>query len=261
MNIRLPAQLGRPLQVSRPIRFLPPLGQAAVIDPLPTSRPLQRPVRFSLPRLAGLVQPVSSLGRPRLPRPSLLRGLGVVAPEPLLHAALDPVVPPLGEHHVTVRILPPAPVHRQRVGQPLPARHLLGEGRGQIPALPLVQLHRQGELELAVEPPVRPLVSVGSLPIGVRVVLGPLRHVAGFGVLQLRRVAIVAPFALDVIGLGRRRLPTDAAPEARLKMKDRHAAPPLAFSFCALRLSSEKREECALTVVRDCLSQTYLAHY
>ena len=64
---------------------------------------------------------------------------------------------------MAVRILPPAPVHRQRVEHPLPARHLLGEGRGHIPALPLVQLHRQGELELAVEPPVRPLVSVGSL--------------------------------------------------------------------------------------------------
>ena len=46
MDIRLPAQLRRPLQVSASIRLVPPLGQAAVVDALPPARPLERPVRL-----------------------------------------------------------------------------------------------------------------------------------------------------------------------------------------------------------------------
>ena len=92
MDIRLPAQLRCPLQVSSSIRLVPPLGQAAVVDALPPARPLERPVRRLLPRLACLVQPVPGLGRPRFPRPPFLRGLRVVALEPLLPAALDPVI-------------------------------------------------------------------------------------------------------------------------------------------------------------------------
>ena len=59
MDIRLPAQLRRPLQVPGPVRFLPPGRQAAPVDLLPMARLLQRPIRRLLPRLAGLVQPAS----------------------------------------------------------------------------------------------------------------------------------------------------------------------------------------------------------
>ena len=118
MDVRLPAQLRRPLQVPVSIRLVPPLGQAAPVDPLGPARPLERSVRLLLPRLTGLFQPVPGLGRPRLPRPSLLRGLRVVALEPLLPAALDPVIAALGEHQVRVGIFSvrPAPVDGQRIG-------------------------------------------------------------------------------------------------------------------------------------------------
>ena len=85
MDVRLPAEVRRPLQVSGPVRFVPQIGQAAPVDPLGPARPLKRPVRRLLPRLAGLLQPVPGLGRPRFLRPPpLLRGLPVVALEPLL---------------------------------------------------------------------------------------------------------------------------------------------------------------------------------
>ena len=118
MDVRLPAQLRRPLQVSGPVGFVPQIGQAAPVDPLGPARPLQRPVRRLLPRLAGLLQPVPGLGRPRFPRPSLLRGLRVVALEPLLPAALDPVIAALGEHQVRVGIFSvrATPVDGQRIG-------------------------------------------------------------------------------------------------------------------------------------------------
>ena len=175
MDVRLPAQLRRPLQVSGPVRFVPQIGQAAVVDALPPARPLERPVRRLLPRLACLVQPVPGLGRPRFPRPSLLRGLRVVALEPLLPAALDPVIAALGEHQVGVGIFSvrAAPVDRQRIGQPLPARQPLGEARGSLPPLVLVQLLGQGELDLAVQPAVGALVLVCRLPVFFGVVLGP----------------------------------------------------------------------------------------
>ena len=47
MDVWLPAQLRRPLQVSGSIRLVTPLGQAAVVDALPSARPsLERPVRL-----------------------------------------------------------------------------------------------------------------------------------------------------------------------------------------------------------------------
>ena len=142
-------------------------GRAEVDIRLPAQlrRPLQRPIRRLLPLLAGLVQPVPRLGRPRFPRPPLLRDLRVVALEPLLPAALDPVMAPLGEHQVRVGILPglPAPMDRQRIGQPLRAGQLPGEARGHLPPLGRVQLLGQGELHLAVQPPVGPLVLVRRL--------------------------------------------------------------------------------------------------
>ena len=118
MDVRLPAQLRRPLQVSGPVGFVPQIGQAAVVDALPSARPLQRPVRRLLPRLAGLLQPVPGLGRPRLPRPAIFRGLRVVALEPLLGVPLDPVMAPLGEHQVRVGVFSvrPTPVDGQRIG-------------------------------------------------------------------------------------------------------------------------------------------------
>ena len=156
MDIRLPAQLRRPLQVSGLVSFVPQRRQVAAVDPLGPSRLLQRPIRRLLPRLAGLFQPVPGLGRPRFPRPTLLRGRRVVAPEPLLPAALDPVMAPLGEHQVRVGILPirTATVDRQRIGQLLLPGQPLGEARGNFPPLLLAQLLGQGELDLAVQPPV-----------------------------------------------------------------------------------------------------------
>ena len=121
-----------------------------------------------------------------------------------------------------MRVLPPAPVDRQRVGQPLPAGERLGELERQLPALPFVQLRRQGELHLAEQPPVRPLVRVGRLPIGVRGLRGPTGHVARFGVLQLRSVAFVAALALDVVVLRRGRLPAGAAANRCVEVVERH---------------------------------------
>ena len=167
MDVRLPAQLRRPLQVSGPVRFVPQIGQAAPVDPLGPARPLQRPVRRLLPRLAGLLQPVPGLGRPRLPRPALFRGLRIVALEPLLPASLDPVIAPLGEHQMrmgifSVRAAPGgSPAYRAAA----PARQPLGEARGSLPPLVLVQLLGQGELDLAVQPAVGALVLVRRLPV------------------------------------------------------------------------------------------------
>ena len=142
MDVRLPAQLRRPLQVPGPVCFVSQIGQAAPVDPLGPARPLQRPVRRLLPRLAGLLQPVPGLGRPRFPRPALLRGLRVVALEPLLPAALDPVIAALGEHQVGVGVFSvrAAPVDRQRIGQPLPGAHPFGELACKLPPLGLAEL-------------------------------------------------------------------------------------------------------------------------
>ena len=229
MDVRLPAQLRRPLQVSGPVRFVPQIGQAAPVDPLGPARPLERPVRRLLPRLTGLLQPVPGLGRPRLPRPPLLRGLSVVAPEPLLGAALDPVMAPLGEHQVRVGVLSvrPAPVDGERIGQPLPARQPLGEARGSLPPLVLVQLLGQGELDLAVQPAVGALVLVCCLPVFFGVAPRPLRHIFVLFVFQFLAVLLVAPLALNVISLGAGRLPAGAGTEASFKMKDCHALMPL----------------------------------
>ena len=142
VDMRLPAQLSRPVQVAVPDRGIAPIGQTAVVDALSTAGLLERQIRRLLPRLAGRGQPVPGLGRPRFPRAALLRRLRVVAREPLLGAALNPVMAALGEHQVRVRILPvrAAPVDRQRIGQPLRAGQLPGEARGRFPPLGLAQL-------------------------------------------------------------------------------------------------------------------------
>ena len=96
---------------------------------------------------------------------------------------------------------------RQRVGQPLPFGHPLGEPGGQFPPLSLIQFLGKRELDFPVQPPVGPLVLVRRLPIRARVTLGPLRHMLALAVLQFLPVLLVAALALDVIGLGDRRLP------------------------------------------------------
>ena len=243
MDVRLPAQLRRPLQVSGPVGFVPQIGQAAPVDPLGPARPLQRPVRRLLPRLAGLLQPVPGLGRPRFSRPSLLRGLRVVALEPLLPAALDPVIAALGEHQVRVGIFSvrAAPVDRQRIGQPLPARQPLGEARGSLPPIGLAELLGKRELDLAVQAPVGALVLIRRLPVFSGVVLGPLRHVPVLFVFQFLAVLLVAPLALDVLALGAGRLPAGAGTEASFKMIDCHALMPLLL-IVSTPFLAEKRE-------------------
>ncbi len=201
MDVRLPAQLSRPLEVALPVGRVAPIGQAAAVDPFLTAHLRQRPIRRLLPRLAGRIQPVPGLGRPALARPALRRGRGVVPLEPLLLAARDSVIAALGEHQVRVGVLPvrAAAVEGERIGQPLPAAHLRGERARELAAPARVQFMRQGELDLAVEPPVGALMRVRRLPVGVRVVLRPRRHVAVFHMLAFLAVCGIAPLALDVL--------------------------------------------------------------
>ena len=241
MDVRLPAQLRRPLQVSGPVRFVPQIGQAAPVDPLGPARPLERPVRRLLPRLTGLLQPVPGLGRPRLPRPSLLRGLRVVALEPLLPAALDPVIAALGEHQVRVGVLSvrPAPVDGERIGQPLLGAHPFGELACKLPPIGLAELLGKSELDLAVQAPVGALVLIRRLPVFSGVVLGPLRHVPVLFVFQFLAVLLVTPLALDVIALGAGRLPPGAGTETSFKMIDWHVFTSFALRFAHAVLQSE----------------------
>ena len=144
VNVGLPAQRGRPLEVALPVGRVAPIGQTAAVDPFLTACLRQRQIRRLLPRLAGRVQPVPGLGRPALARPALRRGLGVVPLEPLLLAARDPVIAALREHQVRVGVLPvrPAAVEGERIGQPLPAAHLRGERAGELAPPTRVQFAR-----------------------------------------------------------------------------------------------------------------------
>ena len=225
MDVRLPAQLGRPLEVALPVGSVAPIGDAASVDPLGPARLLQRPIRRLLPRLAGRVQPVPGLGGPALARPALRRGLGVVPLEPLLGAARDAVIAALGEHQVRVGVLPvrAAAVEGERIGQPFPGAHLLGECARELPPPVRVQFARQGELDLAVEPPVSALMLVRRLPVGARVVVRPRGHVAVLHMLAFLAVSGMATLALDVLMLGAGGLPTGAGTEADLEVIDRHA--------------------------------------
>ena len=78
-----------------------------------------------------------------------------MALEPLLPAALDPVIAPLGEHQVRVGVLSvrPAPVDGERIGQPLPGAHPFGELACKLPPLGLAELLGKRELDLAVQRP------------------------------------------------------------------------------------------------------------
>ena len=203
-----------------------PIGQAAAVDPFLTACLIQRPIRRLLPRLAGRVQPVPGLGRPRFPRAALLRRLRVVPLKPLRGVARDPVIAALGKHQVRVGVLPvmAAAVEGERIGQPLPAAHLRGERAGERAPPGRVQFARQGELDLAVEPPVGALMRIRRLPVGVRVVLRPRGHVAVFHMLAFLAVLGIAPLALDVLIFGAGGLPTGAGPETDLEVIDGHAS-------------------------------------
>ena len=213
--MRLPAQLGCPVQVAVPRRGVAPIGQAAVIDARLTARLLERPIRRLLPRLARRGQPVPGLGRPTLARPALLWLLRVVPLEPLLGWPRDPVGAALGEHQVRVGILAvrAAAVDRQRIGQPLPGAHPLGKRARQRLPPACIQFTRQGKLDLAVEPPVGALMRVRRLPVDVRVVLRPRWHVTVLHMLAFLAVIGIAPLALDVLVLGAGGLPTGAGTE------------------------------------------------
>ena len=240
MDVRLPAQLGRPLKVALPVGRVAPIGQAAAVDAFLTARLLERPIRRLLPRLAGLVQPIPGLGRPALARPATLRGLGVVPLEPLRGGPRDPVITTLGEHQVRVGIRAgrAAAVEGERIGQPLPGTHPLGERAGELTPAARVQLARQGELDLAVEPPVGALMIVRRLPVGARGILRPVGHVAVRHMLQLVGGRSIAPLALDVRALGAGGLPTGAGPEAGFEVIDRHAV-----TSCAVWTHAVSRRE------------------
>ena len=227
VDVGLPAQRGRPLEVAVPLRRVAPIGQAAVVDAYLTTRLRQRPIGCLLPRLAGRVQPVPGLGRPALARPALRRGRRVVPLEPLRGVARDPVIAALGKHQVRVGVLPvrPAAVKGERIGQPLPAAHLRSERAGELAPPARVQFARQGELDRAVEPPVGALMRVRRLPVGVRVVLRPRGHVAVLHMLAFLAVRGIAPIALDVLVLGAGGLPTGAGAETDLEVIDSHARP------------------------------------
>ena len=228
-----------------------PIGEAAAVDPLGPARLLQRPIRRLLPRLAGLVQPVPGLGCPALARPALRRGLGVVPLEPLLGAARDAVIAALGEHQVRVGVPPvrAAAVEGERIGQPLPAAHLLGERARELPPPARVQFARQGELDLAVEPPVGALMLIRRLPVGVRVVLRPRGHVAVLHMLAFIAVSGMAPLALDVIVLGAGGLPTGAGTEANLEVIYRHAVTSVVVQI-ELRFSQRNGNSAPFTYIR-----------
>ena len=76
MDIRLPAQLGRPLQVAGSLRLVPPLGQAVVVDPAPRSARSSAPFAVRFPRLADLLQPLLGHRHTGFPCSALLRFLG-----------------------------------------------------------------------------------------------------------------------------------------------------------------------------------------
>ncbi len=144
----------------------------------------------------------------------------------------------------------PAAVDCQRIGQPLSARQLLGEVRGRLPPLGLAQLLGQGELHLAVEPPVSALVFVRRLPVFCGVGPRPLRHVSVLDVLQFLDVLLVLSFAPDVIALGARRQPAGAGTEAHFQVLNRHAATPLASRFSARRFMQVKRNSAPFSSAR-----------
>ena len=142
-----------------------------------------------------------------------------------------------------------AAVEGERIGQPLPGAHLLGERARELPPAARVQFARQGELDLAVEPPVGALVLVRRLPVGVWVVLRPRGHVAVLDMLAFLAVSGMAPLALDVIILGAGGLPTGAGTEADLEVIYRHAVTSVVVQI-ARRFSKRNGNSAPFTSVR-----------
>ena len=112
------------------------LRQTPRVNLLRAPRPGQRAVCLLRPARAGLLKPRLRLRRLGFLGPALVRSLGVVPAKPLLGAAREAVVRPLGKHQMRVGVLPLAMMHGQRVGQPLAGA---GGHRGR-------ELPRQGDL-------------------------------------------------------------------------------------------------------------------
>ena len=114
-------------------------------------------------------------------------------------------------------------VDGERIGQPLPGAHLARRTARELAPPARVQFARQGELDLAVEPPVGALMLVRRRPVRARVLLHPRGHVAVLHMLEFIAVSGIAPIALDVIILGAGGLPVGAGTETDLEVIDRHA--------------------------------------
>ena len=203
----------------------PPLdalgGQAPVVNPDVLPGSLQRRIGLLRPRYAGLRQPGFGLQRPALPRPALLWGVGVVAPKPLRRRTLQPVVAPLADKQVRVRVAASAGVDRQGVGEPLGVGQMVGKGDGQVPLLGGGQRQGQRDFHPLEQPPVGPLVQVRRIPVGPRIAFRPAWHVPGFGVDQLGLSSpAVLSRALDVGGRGPGRLAGAPRPVAGVQVVD-----------------------------------------
>ena len=157
-------------------------GETAVVDPDGVAGPLQGRVGLRRPRGPRLHQPRFGVQGRGLARPAQLRVGGVVAPEPLLSRALQPVVRPLANQQVTVRVGARAGVDRQGVGQLLLVGQMAGKAHRQLALLVGRQRGRQGYFHPLEQPAVGPLVQVGRVPVGGRVRVRPGRHVARCGV-------------------------------------------------------------------------------
>ena len=177
--------------------------QAAVVDPDGMAGTLQRLVGLLRPGFTGLLQPRFGFQRLGLARPAPLGRGRVVAPEPLLGRTLQPVVGPLANQQVTVRVAAGAGVDRQGVGQLLSVGQMVGKAHRQLSLLRLSQGQGQRHFHPLEQSPVGPLVQVGRVPIGRRLGGRPGWHVAGFGIHQLvALVPAVLGRALDVGGRG-----------------------------------------------------------
>ena len=229
MDVRLPAQLRRPLQVPGPVCFVSQIGQAAPVDPLGPARPLQRPVRRLLPRLAGLLQPVPGLGLPRLPRPPPSPGpVGCSAGTTARRCARSrhgPARRTSDAHGDFLRSCRPggSPAYRAAAPRPSAARRSARQPPAARPrSAPWAR--RTGSRCTACRWRAR---ARPPPPSTLRGRPRPLRHVSVLFVFQFLPVLLVTPLALDVIALGAGRLPPGAGTETSFKMKDCHALMPL----------------------------------
>lgn len=189
----------------------PPLGITPVVHPQRVAGPFQGLVGRGRQAFARGVQPRPGFESLGLPGTAQLGGGRVVALEPLLRRALNPIVAPLADEQVTVRVGPPADVDRQAIGQLLGGGQLPRKADRQLPLFSGAQRGRQGKFQPLEQPSIGPLVQVGRVPIGQRIGLGPPRHMTRFAVEHIvRPVALALPTVLvgplDVGGRGPRGL-------------------------------------------------------